>query len=54
MRWGPVYFAPTIDQVLHQAQALVSGVDMVCIIGTQSLVKDTKELFHQDTLHLDG
>lgn len=51
---GPVYFAPTIDQALHQAQALVSAEDMVCIIGTQSLVKDTKELFHQDTLHLDG
>lgn len=47
-----VYFAETIDEAMERAKSFVSSDDIICIIGTQSLVKDTKELFNQDTLNL--
>lgn len=42
-----------IDEAMDEARSIVSPEDMICIIGTQSLVKETKELFNQDTLDLE-
>lgn len=46
-------FAPSIDEAMDKAKSLLTPDDMICILGTQSLVKETKELFNQDTLNLD-
>lgn len=47
-----VDFASNIDEAMDKAKALLTLDDMICIVGTQSLVKETKELFNQDTLNL--
>lgn len=48
-----IYFEKTMDEAMGKANSIVSSDDIICIIGTQSLVKDTKELFNQDTLNLE-
>lgn len=41
-----------IEDAIETAYNLVEGDGLVCIIGTQSLVRDVKEYFKQDTLNL--
>lgn len=41
-----------IEDAVETAYNLIKGDGMVCIIGTQSLVRDVKEYFKQDTLNL--
>lgn len=41
-----------IEDAVETAYNLIKGDGLVCIIGTQSLVRDVKEYFKQDTLNL--
>ena len=41
-----------IEDAIETAYNLVKGDGLVCIIGTQSLIRDVKEYFKQDTLNL--
>lgn len=41
-----------LEDAIETAYNLVEGDGLVCIIGTQSLVRDVKEYFKQDTLNL--
>ncbi|NLK35109.1 MAG: hypothetical protein GX301_06635 [Gracilibacteraceae bacterium] len=41
-----------IEDAVETAYNLIKGDELVCIIGTQSLVRDVKEYFKQDTLNL--
>nr|HQI15534.1 hypothetical protein [Bacillota bacterium] len=41
-----------IEDAIETAYNLIGDDGLVCIIGTQSLVRDVKEYFKQDTLNL--
>ncbi len=41
-----------VAAAVDKAYDLIEGDGLVCIIGTQSLVRDIKECFKQDTLKL--
>lgn len=42
-------FCSNLKQSMRLAQDLLGNNDLICILGTQSLVKETKDYFHQDT-----
>ena len=45
-------FEAGIEDAVNSAYKLAEGDGIVCILGTQSLIRDTKEYFKQDTLNL--
>jgi dihydrofolate synthase / folylpolyglutamate synthase len=45
-------FSDGIEEAIKKAYDILDGAGMLCILGTQSLIKDTKEYFKQDTLSL--
>ncbi|NLJ41773.1 MAG: hypothetical protein GX352_09245 [Clostridiales bacterium] len=47
-----IHSTQTIDEAMDMAMSFAEADDIICIMGTISLVKETKELFSQDTLKL--
>jgi len=45
-------YEDNIEDAVSSAYNSVNGNELICILGTQSLVRDTKECFKQDTLNL--
>ena len=52
MLGGKFSYEDDIEDAVNSAYNLVENDGLVCILGTQSLVRDTKEHFKQDTINL--